>query len=208
MKKNTTLLFIAVSSMIVFTGCSNKNLLMPGKSQSDCERDGGTYGMCGSPKNIYKYQSNIDNLNMSGEDAYHIDDNGNIQKIKEGKIINDGSTNNIDQKSSNSNISTGTTIIQNRNYMLSNQPRSSVIRNMEVIRRVWLNTYKDSNNNLVGEHDIYVVTKKADWTVGEKTPANIKKAKLVPSFVTKDAITESHKASDMKDDAIIKEYLK
>lgn len=49
-------------------------------------------------------------------------------------------------------------------------PDERVIVNMGTVMRVWINSYKDRNGDLVASHDTYTWMKKPDFIVGNELP--------------------------------------
>lgn len=218
-----------VLASILFSGCSNKNLLMPGQEKSDCELNSGTHGVCGSPKSIYNKKNEIDGLGKGTDQAYFVHDDGTIQEISNGvlgdevKVIigSDGKKIAVKKDSEDDSLTStregvvsqntkglkGTNLVVSDNsYVFGEQQKDVVIRNQEVIREAWINTYTDRRGNLILDHRIMIVTKEASWAVGEETPKNVKKAKFIPSRIAKEILIGSNRMADPKDDIKLKRY--
>ena len=86
MNRKIILSVLLGSTLMLTTGCSNKNLLMPGQEKSDCELNSGQHGVCGSPGSIYKAKDEIDGLGKGTDQAYFVHDDGTIQEINNGEL--------------------------------------------------------------------------------------------------------------------------
>ncbi len=223
MKKTKAIYILSIFllSAFSFAGCSTRNILTPGKDKSDCELASGTAGVCGSPRSIYKAEDKIDGLGKGTDQSYFIHKDGTIQEIKNGELGNivkvktlangekvavkedgDGGTSDVPLSSLKF-----TNLEPRNSFLFGAGHNSTMIRNQEVIREAWINTYEDPNGNLAVEHNIMIVTKKPSWAVGEKTPRNIRKVKMIPSYISKGIVLESHNKGDIKDDIKLKTYL-
>lgn len=224
--KKTTLLIAGILSLLALSGCSSKNILMPGKDKSDCELNGGTHGVCGSPKSVYKARDDISGLGNGTDDSYFIHDDGSIQEISAGELgdivevrtdpsgkkytVKKGTNEKIDVKDSSGNFSfpeKNQLILGNNSYMLGEQAESVMIRNQEVIREAWINTYNDQYGNLAVEHRIMIVTKKAGWAIGEKTPKNVSEKKFIPSRIAKEVLMNSNSRISKQDEKKMNNYV-
>lgn len=219
------------------TGCSNKNILMPGKEKSDCELASGTHGVCGSPKSIYKAKNQISGLGYGTDKAYYVHDDGTIQEINGGELgdvievrtLSNGDKIAIKKEEDGREVSiplsSGSVVLKNNSYMMGEEPDTVMIRNQEVIREAWINTYNDPYGNLAVEHKIMIITKEAGWAIGEETPKNISKTMFLPSAISKSVLLDSQKqvsekvqhklrgymtntAETPKEDQILNNYLK
>jgi len=218
--KLTGLTLMLVASVFSFSGCANKNILMPGQEKSDCELNSGTHGVCGSPRSIYNKKDEIDGLGKGTDQAYFVHPDGTIQEISNGelgdvveiKTLPNGRKVAIKKGSKGENIispfdeSRIANSYARNSFLFGAGEDTTMIRNQEVIREAWINTYTDPNGNLAVEHKIMIVTKKPSWAIGEETPKNVKKVKMIPSFISKDVIMQSHEKGDPKDDVKLKAY--
>lgn len=219
--KKIGLILATTAVAFSMSGCASKNILMPGQDKSDCELNSGTHGVCGSPRSIYNAKDKIDGLGKGTDQAYFVHPDGTIQEINNGelgdivkvKTLSDGRkvTVKVDES--------GKTILKpipegslqystpERNSFLFGQGNDTMmVRNQEVIREAWINTYEDPNGNLAIAHNIMVVTKKPTWAIGEKTPRNVKKMNAIPSMIAKDVIMGEYTKGDPKDDIKLEEY--
>ena len=48
-----------------------------------------------------------------------------------------------------------------------------IIRDQGLVQQVFVANYADTDGDLVSSHELFVVVRKADWVVGEKTPKNV-----------------------------------
>ena len=212
---STVLVALALST----TGCSNKNILMPGKEKSDCELNSGTHGVCGSPKSIYKAKDKISGLGKNSDDAYFVHDDGTIQEIEGGvlgdvvevKTLSNGEKVAVkkgeDGEEVLTPISAGNVVFKNNSYMMGEKPDTVMIRNQEVIREAWINTYTDPYDNLAIEHRIMIVTKESGWATGESTPKSISKTRFIPSMISKQVMMDSQKRISKKDESKLNGYI-
>lgn len=205
--------------VLVMSGCSNKNILMPGKDSSDCELASGAHGVCGSPKSVYKAKNEISGLGYGTDDSYFVHDDGTIQEIEGGvlgdevkvKTLPNGDKVAVKKGEDGEMIETpfsqGSVLLKNNSYMLGEEPDTVMVRNQEVIREAWINTYNDPYGNLAVEHRIMIITKEAGWALGEETPKNISKKRFLPSVISKEALLESHKKPSKKDNNKLRGYI-
>jgi len=225
--KKIILSIVVGMSLFSLAGCSTKNILMPGKDKSDCELlNNGSSGVCGSPYSIYKARDKINGLSQDSGEEYFIHDNGDIQEIKSGELgdvvevktdskgkkytVKKGTDRRVEVKDKDGNFIEGygsNVVLGNNSYMLGEESDTVMIRNQEVIREAWINTYADKYGNLAIEHRIMIMTKKAGWAIGEKTPKNVSQKKFIPSRIAKEVLMNSNSKISKQDEQKMNSYV-
>lgn len=85
MKKSLKFALILTTGITLFSGCSTKNPFGIGYDSSPCENQTKEFGVCGSPKSIYKYKDEVKNIQRMYFDSgikqklfFGVDRDGNI----------------------------------------------------------------------------------------------------------------------------------
>jgi len=195
--------FLIILFMSMLSGCSNKNILMPGQEYSDCYVANDNNGVCGNPMYLYKYQNEIKALPPHPGITYTINEKGVIREKDSGKIIEAGRGRQF-QKSS---VAANNLAVKNRSLVIQNYTKMVPIRDLGYIRKVWLAPYTNVNGDLVDAHDIYLVIKKPKWIVGEDFPKRVQSGTVVPSLLTTKIVNDRQQNPNYEDIKAIKNYV-
>jgi hypothetical protein len=214
---------------LFLVGCSKHGMLMPGKSQSDCE-NGKLGGICGHPDNLYTYRENIMDFKPKKDRAYTINDDGDIIDLETGEVekfadkrqrqIDESvseyyySTHTEESSSPNSSTNSFSTnsvdkdlISGSNNLVLSNHNEGIPILDNGKIRRLWVNSYKTKDGNAVMSPSImYIVTKKPRLLIGEDYPTRVTKRSQFPSVLSQDILKDSHISPTRYDEKNIESF--
>lgn len=190
--------------ILVLSGCTNKNILMPGQEYSDCYVANDNNGVCGNPMYLYKYRDKIESLPSHPGITYTIDQKGVIREKDSGKIIHVGEGSSSKKGfAGNKNL-----VVKNRSIVIKGENDMVPIRDIGYVRKVWIAPYSDSHGNLIDAHNIYIVVRKPKWIVGEKFPTRIHNAAIVPSLLTTKIVDHRQHSADYKDIKKVQNYVR
>ena len=189
--------------VLIFSGCSNKNILMPGQEYSDCYVANDNNGVCGNPMYLYKYKYKIQSLPPHPGITYTIDEKGTIREKKSGKIINIKASHPSGGDANDKDL-----VVKNRSIVIKSHDDIVPIRDVGYVRKVWIAPYSDINGNLVEAHNIYVVVKKPKWIIGEDFPEKTHSGAVVPSLLTTKIVEDRQHNPNYKDVKKVQNYVK
>lgn len=186
--------------MLMFAGCSGKNIIMPGQENSDCDVSEENNGVCGNPMNLYKFRDKVAQIVPKDGVVYSIDDKGEIKDKKTGEIIIPGSLNSSDRRAD-------TVSLRRKSLTLPTPDNSIAIMDMGVIRKIWIAPYEGADGSWNGARYVNIVVEKPRWVIGENAPKKLDRSALVPSLLTEDVVKQNMSSPSYKDKEIIKNYI-
>ena len=189
--------------VLIFSGCTNKNILMPGQEYSDCYVANDNNGVCGNPMYLYKYKYKIQSLPPHPGITYTIDEKGVIREKDSGKIIHIA-----DNYSSKDSVKNKDLLVKNRSLVIKSHDDIVPIRDVGYVRKVWVAPYSDIHGNLIDAHNIYIVVKKPKWIIGEETPQRTHSGAIVPSLLTTKIVEDRQHNPVYKDIKKVQKYIK
>jgi hypothetical protein len=90
-------------------------------------------------------------------------------------------------------------------YIQTSTNTGELVRTTGRVQKIWIAPVVDKNGDLVSAHEVYAVTKKPEWVVGERT--NLKpKATNTPTPISTRVVKETQKTKKKEDD-VIKKYI-
>ena len=173
--------------ILASSGCS---MLLPGQTETDCEDSAKGQGVCGSPRTLLENENVVRNLSYKGEPNYMFKD-GRVWDQEKQEFVTPSKG--AEKKGNNSKSRQSDIFLKNRTYLpqdiINDTP---VIRDMGVIRRIWLAPIKTKLGDRMSERTIDIVVRKADWVFAEDTPKRVKQATLIPTVLTDEVTKENH----------------
>ena len=196
---------LAISATL-FTGCSLKNPFGIGYDTSVSETSKSkTFGVSGSPKDIYKHRDIIrktqDEYLSSGiKDVLYfgIDKKGNMLVKKD-----------RDEEWQKYETSPWKDKIDEANKKNKEKEDELEKKRAAKAKNEYIGTkkYIDNEGNLVSSHELYVVVKEPSWIVGEKTPKTMTNMSEIPTPISKNMLQEQTK-SEKADERIVGSYVR
>jgi hypothetical protein len=246
MKKNLYSIILIAS---FFGGCAASNPFGVGLEHSSCESSS-KGGICGAPRNIYKYRESVKKIQSDYLKAgieqdlfFGISEDGRIlvkekrtgkwqqyDKSKWKKIINERVYQGYDPQTLQNNgenyqevntfydngyggqdvpVTKGNDLSLKFNkqsrYIQSRANTGDIIRDNGLIQRTWIAPYVDDKGDLVTAHEVFVVLKKPEWIIGERTPKKLKNSiKNLPTPMSEKILDTTY--SSAQEDNVIDSF--
>ena len=225
-----------IGSSLLFTGCVSKNNMFGvGYEHSACE-SASSSGVCGAPEDVYRYRDLIrqvqDDYKRSGIKQklfFAITHDGRIlvksertgrfqpyigskwEALIQSRLYRNGVFGGPIPGGSRYTPAIGRNdlAVQFRNrspYIQTNTNLGRTIRTGGEIQRIWVAPVEDKKGDLISAHEIYTVTKKPTWTVGEKTPKHIRRSIKLPTPISKDSRKKLNRVNK-KEENIIQNFV-
>ena len=230
MKNKNILLGLLIGSSLFFSGCVSKNNMFGvGYEHSACESSQ-TSGVCGAPEDVYRYrdlirqiQSDYQRSGIKQKLFFSITHDGRIlvksertgkyqpyigskwEALIQGNLYKRGVFGAPMAGGYTPAFGRNDLSVQYKNrspYIQTNTNLGRTIRTGGEVQRIWVAPVEDKKGDLISAHEVYTVTKKPDWTIGEDTPKHVRRNIKLPTPISKDATGKLNKVKKKEENLI------